>query len=261
MDPEMSEFHLLRMPPIHTITSGEYFSCAPVCWLFSRWYSWKMTIVFCMISVQQTRRHPSVQKFGVLSSSPQDLWVNYPPPVDVQSIVIFVSVCMFFRWSLLLKPLLRSVMPLTLPMPWVTLLRRPAAGCTAWHWRVSGATSQLAAATYTMAEHWMTGLAVLVDGLLESRVEFLLSVTELLFLSLTVDALQGKTCQDSLLSRGVGQLKPTFQGEGVVPGKHFLVSTIWQCKLHRATCRRFDTIPACDRRTDRQTWQTELLYQ
>jgi len=31
---------------------------------------------------------------------------------------------------------------------------------------------------------------------------------------------------------------------------HFAV---WQCKLHRATCRRFDTIPACDRRTDGRT--------
>ena len=28
---------------------------------------------------------------------------------------------------------------------------------------------------------------------------------------------------------------------------------IRQCKLHRATCRRFDTIPACDGRTDGQT--------
>jgi len=27
---------------------------------------------------------------------------------------------------------------------------------------------------------------------------------------------------------------------------------IWQCKLHRATYSRFDTIPACDRQTDRQ---------
>jgi len=26
-----------------------------------------------------------------------------------------------------------------------------------------------------------------------------------------------------------------------------------QCKLHRATCRRFDTIPACDGQTDRRT--------
>jgi len=36
----------------------------------------------------------------------------------------------------------------------------------------------------------------------KARVEFLLSVTKLLFLSLrpTVEALQGKTCQTSLLS-------------------------------------------------------------
>ena len=35
----------------------------------------------------------------------------------------------------------------------------------------------------------------------KARVYFL-TVIELLFLSLTVDALQGKTCQDSLLSGG-----------------------------------------------------------
>jgi len=37
----------------------------------------------------------------------------------------------------------------------------------------------------------------------KARVDFLLSVIELLFLSLIVEALQGKTCQISLLS-GVG---------------------------------------------------------
>jgi len=36
----------------------------------------------------------------------------------------------------------------------------------------------------------------------KARVEFLISVIELLFLSLTVEALQGKTCQISLLSGG-----------------------------------------------------------
>ena len=36
----------------------------------------------------------------------------------------------------------------------------------------------------------------------KARVEFLLSVIELVFLSLTVEALQGKRCQDSLLSKG-----------------------------------------------------------
>ena len=51
----------------------------------------------------------------------------------------------------------------------------------------------------------------------EARVEFLLNVFELVFLSLTVEALQGKTCQNSLHQEGVGHLEPRFQGEGVVP--------------------------------------------
>jgi len=38
----------------------------------------------------------------------------------------------------------------------------------------------------------------------KARAEFLLSVIELLFLSLTVETLQGKTCQNSLPS-GVGR--------------------------------------------------------
>jgi len=59
----------------------------------------------------------------------------------------------------------------------------------------------------------------------KARVEFLLSVIALLFLSLAVAALQGKMCQNSLPSGGVGHLEPTFQGEGVVPGEYFLVST------------------------------------
>ena len=99
----------------------------------------------------------------------------------------------------------------------------------------------------------------------KARVEFLLSVIELLFLSLTVDALQGKMCQNSLPSGGgTGRsLAAKISGEGVLPGEYFLVSTkldtfcYRQCKLHRATCSCFVTIPACDRRTDRQT---ELPY-
>jgi len=39
---------------------------------------------------------------------------------------------------------------------------------------------------------------------------------ELLFLSLTVEALQGTMCQNSLLSGGVGQFQPRFQEEGVI---------------------------------------------
>jgi len=57
----------------------------------------------------------------------------------------------------------------------------------------------------------------------KARVEFLLSLIELLFLSLTVEALQGKTCQTSLLS-GVGRsLGAKISGEVVVPGDYFLV--------------------------------------
>ena len=53
----------------------------------------------------------------------------------------------------------------------------------------------------------------MVDGLLEStRVEFLLNVIELLFLSLTVEALQGKMCQDSLLSGGVRSVRGKISG-------------------------------------------------
>jgi len=50
----------------------------------------------------------------------------------------------------------------------------------------------------------------------KAGVEFLLSVIELLFLSLTVEALQGKMCQKSLPSGGVGQFEPRFQGEGII---------------------------------------------
>ena len=59
----------------------------------------------------------------------------------------------------------------------------------------------------------------------KARVECLLSVIELLFLSLTVEALQGKMCQNSLPSGGIGHLEPKFQGEGVVPWEYVLVST------------------------------------
>ena len=59
----------------------------------------------------------------------------------------------------------------------------------------------------------------------KARVQFLLSVIGLLFLSLTVEALQGKMCQNSLLS-GVGRsLRAKISGEGFVPGEYFLVST------------------------------------
>jgi len=55
--------------------------------------------------------------------------------------------------------------------------------------------------------------------------DFLFVISELFSLALTVDAPKAKTCQDSMLSGGVCQLQPRFQGEEVVPGEYFLVST------------------------------------
>jgi len=66
-------------------------------------------------------------------------------------------------------------------------------------------------------------------------------------------------CQNSLPS-GVGRsMEPKFQGKGSSLGtiswfrQNWTHFAIQQCKLHRATCRRFDTIPASDGQTDRQT--------
>ena len=48
----------------------------------------------------------------------------------------------------------------------------------------------------------------------KARVEFLLSVIGLIFLFLTVEALQGKMCQNSLPSGGGRSLGVRFQGRG-----------------------------------------------
>ena len=52
----------------------------------------------------------------------------------------------------------------------------------------------------------------------KARVDLL---TELLFLSLTVEALQGRTCQNSLLFGEMGQFEPRFQGKGSSLGNIF----------------------------------------
>ena len=59
----------------------------------------------------------------------------------------------------------------------------------------------------------------------KARVEFLLSVIGLLFLSLTVEALQGKMCQNSLSLGGGRYLAAKIPGEQVVPVEYCLVST------------------------------------
>jgi len=59
----------------------------------------------------------------------------------------------------------------------------------------------------------------------KARVDCLLTVTELLILSLTIYGLQGKNCQNSLHFGGGGSASAKTWGEGVVPGNMFLVST------------------------------------
>jgi len=55
--------------------------------------------------------------------------------------------------------------------------------------------------------------------------DFLFVIIDLSSLAFTVEALQGKTCQDSLLSEGGRSLEAKISGEGVVPGEYLLVST------------------------------------
>ena len=54
-------------------------------------------------------------------------------------------------------------------------------------------------------------------------VEFLLSVIELLFLSLTVEALQGKMCQNSLPSGGGGSVSAKISGGRSCPPANILI--------------------------------------
>jgi len=51
----------------------------------------------------------------------------------------------------------------------------------------------------------------------KARVEFLLSVTELFSLALTVEEVQDKMCQNSLPSGGGGSVWARFQGKGSTP--------------------------------------------
>jgi len=58
-------------------------------------------------------------------------------------------------------------------------------------------------------------------ALWKARVEFLLSVIELLFLSVTVEALQGKTYQNLLPLGGCRSLGAKISGEGSSLGNIF----------------------------------------
>ena len=98
----------------------------------------------------------------------------------------------------------------------------------------------------------------MVDGSFESRCRVhvkWLSVIELLFLSLAVEALQGKMCQNSLPSGGGRSLgakrgRPWGIFFGFYKTRHILLSDSVNCTVLRAVVL---TIPACDRRTDGRT--------
>ena len=62
---------------------------------------------------------------------------------------------------------------------------------------------------------------MLVDGSLESPCRVLVKCSWTSFLSFTVEALQGKRCQDSLLSVGGRSVRAKILGEGVVLGNIF----------------------------------------
>ena len=72
--------------------------------------------------------------------------------------------------------------------------------------------------------------------------DFIFVIIELFSLALTIEALQGKTCQASLLSGGVGQLESRFPGKGSSMGnifglyktRHILLSDSANCTVLRA---------------------------
>jgi len=92
--------------------------------------------------------------------------------------------------------------------------------------------------------------------------DFLFVIIELFSLALTVEALKGKMCQDSLLSGGGRSLAAKISGEGVVPGEYFfgfstkldiLLSDSANCTVLRAvvlTQHRRVTDGRTDRRTE-----------
>jgi len=95
----------------------------------------------------------------------------------------------------------------------------------------------------------------------KAHVEFLLSVIGLLFLSLAVEALQGKRCQDSLLSGGGRSVRAKISGGRGRPWGIFLGSTKLDTFLlsDRANCTVLRAVVltqyrhVMNGRTDRQT--------
>jgi len=95
----------------------------------------------------------------------------------------------------------------------------------------------------------------------KARVEFLLSVIGLLFLSLTVEALQGKMCQKSLLSGGGRSVRAKISGGkgrpwgiffGLYKTRHILLSDGANCTvLHAVVLTQYRRVT--DGQTDGRT--------
>jgi len=59
----------------------------------------------------------------------------------------------------------------------------------------------------------------------KARVDFLLSIIELLFYLLPLRRYKAKHVKPLCFQERVGHFEPIFQGEGVIPGEYFLVCT------------------------------------
>jgi len=101
----------------------------------------------------------------------------------------------------------------------------------------------------------------------KAHVDFLLSVTELLFLSLTTEALQGKTCQSSLLSGEGGSLWAKISGGrgrpwGILFGfyktRHILLSDSANCTVLCAVVLT-EYRRVTDKRTDKRMELLQLV--
>ena len=101
----------------------------------------------------------------------------------------------------------------------------------------------------------------MIDGSLESLCRVLVNCNWTSFLSLTVEALQGKTCENSLLSGGGRSLGAKISGGsgrpwgiffGFYKTRHILLSNSTNCTVLRAVVlTRYRRV--ADRRTDGQT--------
>ena len=65
----------------------------------------------------------------------------------------------------------------------------------------------------------------MVDGSLKALAEFWLTAIELLFYLLRLRRYKAKRVKIRCLQEWVGHFEPKFQGEEVIPGEYFLVST------------------------------------